>query len=272
MNINLIDKCPSCIILFQEDGIQLRYVNDSYRLIYALEVSANARELLYSSLCPEQGDVTASHINSQTNFDLYMNNHSNRSSQSDDVITHMGDPTAPSFEAVTSSWDIEVTTSTGAEYSSIDMDQPPDITSTSGLDTGFGSESNPYSSDVFTNISYFSASESAECVNTSECEAACQFDGTLADSTDAAEKSSSTQALRGSTSGIELWADSQTDSVPWEMNESVNAVPVNSPTSAVATWKSCAICLEELPPHQLLTHQPCGGVLCAICMEVDYPQ
>eukprot|EP00057_Strongylocentrotus_purpuratus_P023857 XP_011678331.1 PREDICTED: uncharacterized protein LOC583829 [Strongylocentrotus purpuratus] len=246
---------------FLEDGIQLRYVNDCYRLLYAFEVSGNARERLYSSLCPEQGDATGI-AQTQSNFDLYMNEHSNMSSQSDDVITHMGDATPPSYQAVTSSWDIEVTTTTD-ELSGIGgMVQPPDISSTSGLDSAYPSKTMPYQSDVFTNISYFSPSDSTNCEGSSS------FEGTLADSTDAAEKSSSLEAVHGSSSGVELWADSQSESIPWVARQPEDIVPANSPTSGViASWKSCAICLEELPPHQLLTHQPCGGVLCAICME-----
>ncbi|XP_071481337.1 uncharacterized protein [Diadema antillarum] len=250
---------------FLEDGIQLRYVNDCYRLLYAFEVNANAREQLYSSLCPEQGE-SGQCGNSQSNFDLYLNDHSNMSSQSDDVITHMGDATAPSLDPVTSSWDIEVTTtSAGDTFSAIGVDQPSDITSTSGLDQGYGGEGRPYSGDVFSHISYFDASESS---NTNEHEGI--LEGTPADSTaePSTNRSSSMQVMQGSSSGIELWAGSQADSVPWVTNEPPSeSAPANSPAAAMPSWKSCAICLEELPPHQLLTHAPCGGVLCAICME-----
>nr|XP_054770711.1 uncharacterized protein LOC129278594 [Lytechinus pictus] len=246
---------------FLEDGIQLRYVNDCYRLLYAFEVSSNARERLYSSLCPEQGDASETE-QKQSNFMFYMNEHSNMSSQSDDVITHMGDATPPSYQPVTSSWDIEVTTSTADELSGIGMVQPPDITSTSGLDSGFPSNTMSHHGDVFTNIRYYDPTDSTNC------EGATSFEGTLADSTETLERSSSLQAVHGSSSGVELWADSQADSTPWVSNQPEDIAPANSPTSAViASWKSCAICLEELPPHQLLTHQPCGGVLCAICME-----
>ena len=40
----------------------------------------------------------------------------------------------------------------------------------------------------------------------------------------------------------------------------------------MSQWHSCAICLEEYPEHQLLTHKVCGGVLCHACMEVRIGQ
>ncbi|XP_035692967.1 ubiquitin carboxyl-terminal hydrolase 32-like [Branchiostoma floridae] len=37
----------------------------------------------------------------------------------------------------------------------------------------------------------------------------------------------------------------------------------------VSTWRSCAVCLEEMADNQLLTHDPgCGCCLCDTCMEL----
>ena len=35
----------------------------------------------------------------------------------------------------------------------------------------------------------------------------------------------------------------------------------------VMEWHSCAICLEEMVDSELLTHTPCGALLCATCLE-----
>lgn len=35
----------------------------------------------------------------------------------------------------------------------------------------------------------------------------------------------------------------------------------------IMEWHSCAICLEEMVDSELLTHTPCGALLCATCLE-----
>ena len=34
------------------------------------------------------------------------------------------------------------------------------------------------------------------------------------------------------------------------------------------SWKSCAICLEEMADSDLMVHTACGGTLCQSCLEV----
>ena len=63
----------------------------------------------------------------------------------------------------------------------------------------------------------------------------------------------------------------------WEMAPPVDAVP-QQPEEAAASkqcvtdsWKSCAICLEEMMDTDLMVHTTCGGTLCQSCLEVsDY--
>lgn len=40
---------------------------------------------------------------------------------------------------------------------------------------------------------------------------------------------------------------------------------------ASSDWKSCAICLEELPETELMVHTTCGGTFCSTCLEVSPP-
>ena len=39
--------------------------------------------------------------------------------------------------------------------------------------------------------------------------------------------------------------------------------------AVVLEWRSCAICLEELVDSELLTHRPCGAVLCGGCLKAS---
>lgn len=43
---------------------------------------------------------------------------------------------------------------------------------------------------------------------------------------------------------------------------------VSSSTVTTDDWKSCAICLEEMPENELMVHTTCGGTFCSACLEV----
>lgn len=55
-----------------------------------------------------------------------------------------------------------------------------------------------------------------------------------------------------------------------KVNRGDKATVSSSDTVEVGSgWKSCAICLEELPETELMVHTICGGTFCSTCLEVS---
>ena len=52
-------------------------------------------------------------------------------------------------------------------------------------------------------------------------------------------------------------------------SEATATVTSSEAVEASSDWKSCAICLEELPETDLLVHTTCGGTFCSTCLEVS---
>jgi hypothetical protein len=55
-----------------------------------------------------------------------------------------------------------------------------------------------------------------------------------------------------------------------EGREAVEKSTVTSSTVTTDDWKSCAICLEEMPENELMVHTTCGGTFCSACLEVIF--
>ncbi|XP_060563372.1 LOW QUALITY PROTEIN: uncharacterized protein LOC132722815 [Ruditapes philippinarum] len=51
--------------------------------------------------------------------------------------------------------------------------------------------------------------------------------------------------------------------------EAVEKSTVTSSTVTTDDWKSCAICLEEMPENELMVHTTCGGTFCSACLEMS---
>ncbi|KAL4220399.1 hypothetical protein ACF0H5_020802 [Mactra antiquata] len=55
-----------------------------------------------------------------------------------------------------------------------------------------------------------------------------------------------------------------------EAMETINKSTMSSSIATVTTdWKSCAICLEEMPENELMVHTTCGGTFCSACLEMS---
>ncbi|XP_045201160.2 uncharacterized protein LOC123554858 [Mercenaria mercenaria] len=54
-----------------------------------------------------------------------------------------------------------------------------------------------------------------------------------------------------------------------ETAEMVEKSTVTSSTVTTDDWKSCAICLEEMPENELMVHTTCGGTFCSACLEMS---
>ncbi len=67
---------------------------------------------------------------------------------------------------------------------------------------------------------------------------------------------------RTDTSNVDKAGDKVGSSVDVGVDDRVDDGPVTD------TWRSCAICLEEMADSDLMTHTSCGGTLCQSCLEV----
>ncbi|XP_038050346.1 uncharacterized protein LOC119723646 isoform X2 [Patiria miniata] len=253
---------------FLEDGVQLRYVNDSFRLLYAFEVYSKTvlEESAHITAVPSEAvsnslaeDVDTRTLNKSTPFE-----HANVLQQeSVDLCERLDSDYLPTsaesaFEAPKGPWDIVLTPTQYTEMNNVGSGKVGDLES--GTDSAAASATAAASRDVFSNVTYFDASDLPPMDT--------QNDGLVLPR----KPRGSNSSLQGNVdlnSPEAVWGPIQDDGVTW--NDDVFVPEKNGETSdsgvVMSQWHSCAICLEEYPEHQLLTHKACGGVLCHACME-----
>ncbi len=253
--------------------MQLRYINDSFRLLYAFEtisqppmdyvfpVGAMGVPHTISSSCEVSASSSTTKICSP-DFEL-----TNMSTQSDDVITQVGDAVS-SLEDVGCSWDVMTTsdhTSTAVEETGSD---PSIMALTSGQvtcpDEGATSGAG---GDIFSNMSYFDSSMNQGESGDASRKDSINDEQTATDNADPCK--GGLQATLDSSS-LDLWKTTSDNTNPWtDDGMCMDSSDVGNGGAVVSQWKSCAICLEDFPEHNLLTHKACGGMLCHACIEVS---
>ena len=168
------------------------------------------------------------------------------------------------FEAPDASWDDILTSGQYTETNSFNGDKGSPMDSESrhtGVDHAGASTSTATQQDVFSNMTYFDVNNLPP------------MDTQNDDLIPARKARGSNSSLQGNVdlnSPQAVWGPSQEDGVDWKDEVFTLEQPEEASDSKVvmSQWHSCAICLEEYPEHQLLTHKACGGVLCHACMEV----
>ncbi|XP_071798526.1 uncharacterized protein [Asterias amurensis] len=251
---------------FLEDVTQLRYINDSFRLLYAFEVYSKSvleepSHVAMATSEPIPSSLAEPDMGAGSN-DVTFNTANVQNESVDLPLTAEGDflPTGSesAFEAPGTSWDDVLISSQYAEKSGNEG------SSTMDLDSAVASTSMTKKQDVFSNVSYFDVNDLP--------------------SMDAQNGSVSlTRKTRGSNSSLQgnvdlnspqaVWGPSQDDGTTWNdevftpERSSGGDGDASDGKTVMSQWHSCAICLEEYPEHQLLTHKVCGGVLCHACME-----
>ncbi|XP_072034275.1 LOW QUALITY PROTEIN: uncharacterized protein [Amphiura filiformis] len=253
-----------------EDGVQLRYINDCFRLLYAFEtiaqpqtdyvfpVGAMGVPHTISSSCEVSASSSTTKICSP-DFEL-----TNMSTQSDDVITQVGDAVS-SFEDVGCSWDVMTTSepsSTTVEEGRIDanaMSSEQVPCAAEGTTAASGA-----SGDVFSNMSYFDSS-----MIQGESGDASRREGTAPEqSSENADPCKGGLQASLDPGSLDLWKTTSNNTSPWaDDNMYTDSGDVSNTGAVVSQWQSCAICLEDFPEHNLLTHKSCGGMLCHACIE-----
>ncbi|XP_070537956.1 ubiquitin carboxyl-terminal hydrolase 4-like [Ptychodera flava] len=241
-----------------EDGTHLRYVNDDYRQIYAFEMAPKP-------------DLNIMHPNnlycSYGDFVMADSGDDNRwRTRDDDVITESGDVSTAIDDVTTDDITTENTDVNNTEDSNDVVMQSAEKDYTTDAAQG----------DVFSNIGYFDAGmlgnyDSRDMQSDAMQQTFSQPNNdwnvpsnsnaptTLTDEVDSADINNQTGDVSTS------WVPNNADTHPWT-DDTLNQYPNNESNIAV-DWRSCAVCLEELPNHELLTHLSCGGSLCHVCLE-----
>ena len=184
--------------------------------------------------------------------------------QNDDVITQVGDVIG-NLDDVSEAWDVPDARMDADDTAAV---RPPELSS---MDESAGAGA-PSSADVFSNMSYFDTNI-AQQNKTEGDNARCEDQTATSALTPNDPCKGSLQATLDSGT-LDLWKSTPMDdntTNPWSDDmygaSAASSVDVN-PGPVISQWQSCAICLEDFPEHNLLTHRVCGGVLCHACIEV----
>ncbi|XP_022098571.1 uncharacterized protein LOC110983556 isoform X2 [Acanthaster planci] len=251
---------------FLEDGIHLRYVNDSFRLLYAFEVYSKTvlEESLHITSLPNEAASNrfAQDLDMRTgNASAIFENVDTQKQESVDLCEKIDSDYLPTsaesaFEAPQGPWDIVLAPPQYTEMNNVGSGKATDLVSSA--DSAVASAT--ASQDVFSNMSYFDPNDLPSMDTQSN---------PLVLPPKPRGSNSSLQGNVDLNSPEAVWGPVHDDGVPW--NDDVFVPEKNTETSdsgvVMSQWHSCAICLEEYPEHQLLTHKACGGVLCHACME-----
>ncbi|XP_077987451.1 uncharacterized protein LOC144442053 [Glandiceps talaboti] len=253
-----------------EDGTHLRYVNTEYRMIYAFEMPTKPELNMHpNNLYCTYGDFNMADTAEDSAW----------RTRDDDVITESGDVSTNIDDVTTENDD---GCNTGGDVSDVVM-QSAEKDSHTGRAQG----------DVFSNIGYFDVRMYADLKNCDPGEV--QNSGHQSFPCTGSEWNVPSVSIpsprnnigSGDTEGV---INTHSDDITTKTSDvSTNWVPNNAdanmwsgdayaPNNASNTndlglagvstdWRSCAVCLEELPDHELLTHMSCGGALCHVCLE-----
>nr|XP_006821984.1 PREDICTED: uncharacterized protein LOC100369578 [Saccoglossus kowalevskii] len=264
-----------------EDGTHLRYVNDDYRMIYAFEMSPKPEsELESQQIHPNNLFSTFSDFamvetgNPGCNWNM---------KNDDDVITEAGDVCTTVDDVIVEGDDIS---SRSDKLEDPHCEAGDVVMQSSESDTAQGS-------DIFSNIGYFDSNlyshtctdgpASSECIGASGDADMTTDISAIASTSQTSDTSAPIDSPCTDNKNNEInvrtedfntsWVPNNADMKPW--SDGTLTQNNTATTSTVASggissdWRSCAICLEELPDHELLTHMECGGALCHICLEVS---
>lgn len=284
-----------------EDGIQLQYVNSSFRLLYAFEIDYKPCITIQTS---DLTDASSSISFSQA---AYAGSDPCTISSSSDFAALSGTQYDGAGFGFTNEWDMlgsEVTTTTEEKLKLSSESKIVDIVeneadSTVNIDGNRDdvfsnmqpfkmdsleqipdlADSSQVTSDFFSNVHVFDGKSNGTEIWAEGAAAAAESVGLSGDtslgqetdegttSMDAKEESLNTPQTSdndGATvSGFEACASGD-DDLRTEVGEQVQLRDVKDDCG---DWHICVICLEELSADQLLTHIPCQGKLCHHCVS-----
>lgn len=249
----------------------LRYVNDSSRMVYAIEMLPPPQ---LDELTTETDDITTANDDVTSSTDVLPNNMMSPSSkaaaadcQPQDVFSNIGSFSASSA-AADAGWQSLETLNKDREVSTtgrtIDFEAnilnnlSPTPTARWALPTG----------DFQENVLTSSIPDSTTVHDSSQIDTGVQhWEISTATAINATgnwdpEPEPSTSSANTQVGDVSTSDGMQNDDTYTQTDDGEAAVKTDQ-------WRSCAICLEEMADSELMVHTICDGTLCQSCLEVQ---